>query len=320
MRLLLIATAFVALAADPALVKLEAEMKRVAAVGGGVVGATAIHVESGRTASLNATDAFPMASTFKVPIAVELLARVDQGKEKLDRMISLDAADLHPGSGTLSDLFNKPGVALSVRNLLELMLLISDNSATDILLREVGGADAVNLRLRQIGIPGIRVDRPTSLLISDFVGVNAMNGRWSPEEFESKYKALSEDDRKAARQKAERDPRDTATPEGMARLLVKIQRKEIHSVENAELLLDILRRCRSGKERLKGLLPENTVVAHKTGTIGRSINDVGILELPAGAGHVALAVFVKNSDKPVADRERAIAEIARTVHDFFLFQ
>jgi beta-lactamase class A len=54
---------------------------------------------------------------------------------------------LHPGSGTLTDLFAQPGVALSVRNLMELMLLISDNSATDVLLRIAGGGDAVKARL-----------------------------------------------------------------------------------------------------------------------------------------------------------------------------
>ena len=90
--------------------------------------------------------------------------------------------------------------------------------------------------------------------------------------------------------------------------------------ENADLLLDIMRRCRTGDARLKGLLPADTVVAHKTGTIGGTTNDVGIITLPDGAGHVAIAVFVKASDKDAASRERAIAEIARAVHDYFLFQ
>jgi beta-lactamase class A len=66
------------------------------------------------------------------------------------------------------------------------------------------------------------------------------------------------------------------------------------------------------------MLPRNTEVAHKTGTIGGSANDVGIMALPDG-GHVAIAVFVKSSSKDVAARERSIAEIARAVYDFFLF-
>jgi beta-lactamase class A len=62
------------------------------------------------------------------------------------------------------------------------------------------------------------------------------------------------------------------------------------------------------------------VVAHKTGTIGGTTNDVGIVTLPQGAGQVAIAVFVKSSTKPIPERERVIAQIARAVHDFFLFR
>jgi len=90
--------------------------------------------------------------------------------------------------------------------------------------------------------------------------------------------------------------------------------------ESADLLLDIMRRCQTGQTRLKGILPEGTEVAHKTGSIGGTTNDVGIVTLPDNTGHVAIAVFVKASDKPVAERERAIAEIARTTHDFFLYE
>ena len=105
----------------------------------------------------------------------------------------------------------------------------------------------------------------------------------------------------------------------MAALLQRIYRKDLLKPESAELLLDIMRRCRTGAARMRGLLPEGTVVAHKTGTIGGTTNDVGIITLPDGAGHVAIAVFVKASEKDVPARERGIAEISRAVHDFFLF-
>ena len=81
-----------------------------------------------------------------------------------------------------------------------------------------------------------------------------------------------------------------------------------------------MRRCRTGDARLKGMLPLGSEVAHKTGTIGATTNDVGIVTLPDGAGHVAIAVFVKSSDKETSVRERVIAEVARAVHDYFLFQ
>jgi beta-lactamase class A len=106
----------------------------------------------------------------------------------------------------------------------------------------------------------------------------------------------------------------------MAALLERIYRKDMLKPASAELLMDIMRRCRTGDARLKGLLPQGTEIAHKTGTIGGSTNDVGIITLPDNAGHIAIAVFVKSSDKEAAARERGIAEIARAVHDFFLFQ
>ena len=319
---LAISVCTLAAAADPKLARLEREMARIAAVGGGVVGATAVHVESGDRASLNAKERFPMASTFKVPIAVQLLHRVDLGEERLDRMVTVNGSDLHPGSGTLADLFNKPGVALSVRNLLELMLLISDNSATDICLRLAGGAEAVNGRLKELGVEGVRVDRPTLQLIMDAVGVKQLppEAEWTPGLLNKLIDAVPAEERPQARDRFDADPRDTATPEGMAELLVRIQKQEVLKRETGVLLLDIMRRCRTGPGRLKGILPAGTEVAHKTGTISRSANDVGLITLPEGLGQVALAVFVKSSEKDAAQRERAIAEIARAVHDYFLFR
>jgi len=307
---------------DPALQRLEREIARLSRVSGGVVGVTAIHLETGRRVSLNGTERFPMASTFKVPIAVQLLTRIDRGEVKLDQMIEIKQSDLHPGSGTLADLFNKGGLALSVRNLMELMLLISDNSATDVMLRTAGGAEAVTARLRTLGIEGINVNRSTAQLIAERIGVTNLppEDRWTPALLSSAFSAVKPEDQKAANSRFDADPRDTSTPDGMAALLERIYRKDILKPESGELLLDIMRRCRSGEARLKGLLPQGTEIAHKTGTIGGTTNDVGIITLPDNAGHVAIAVFVKSSEKDVPVRERAIAEIARSVHDFFLFQ
>ena len=314
--LFFICTASLAQTSDPALLRLEREIARLGNVSGGVTGATAIHVETGRRVSLNGADRFPMASSYKVPIAVQLLTLVDQGKVRLDQMIELKGSDLHPGSGTLTNLFSKPGVALSVRNLMELMLLISDNSATDICLRLAGGGEVVTARMQELGINGITVSRPTIGMISDWLGLAEAD--WSSAEL--KYKrTLNDEERKAAAKKFEGDGRDAATPDAMSALLVKIYRKEILKQASAELLYDIMRRCQTGDARLKGILPAGTEVAHKTGTIGGTTNDVGIITLPDNAGHVALAVFIKASEKEVPQRERVIAEIARAVHDYFLF-
>src|SRR4029453_16180467 len=159
-------------------------------------------------------------------------------------------------------------------------------------------------------------------LIADWVGITQVvaENEWSPAQFQKLAEAIKPAESKAAAARFDKDPRDTAMPDAMVTLLARIYRKDLLKPDSAELLLDIMRRCRTGDTRLKGMLPLGTEVAHKTGTIGGTTNDVGIVTLPDNAGHVAIAVFVKSSEKEVAVRERAIAEIGRAVHDFFLFQ
>jgi len=308
-------------AGDPGLVRLQQEIERLAPLAGGTVGVAAVHLESGREVYFNRGDRFPMASTYKVPIAVQLLTRVDRGEVRLDSLIALTPADLHPGSGTLTELLDDPGVTLSLRNLVELMLLISDNSATDIVLRTAGGPAAVTARMRALGFDGIRVDRPTVRLIADWAGIDSIPPAApnTAHKFQAVFEQVPDSLRMAAARRFNDDPRDTATPEAMARLLARIWRKEILRPETSDLLLGIMLRSTTGPERIKGLLPPETPVSHKTGTIGGTTNDAGIVTLPGDAGHVVTVVFVKASDKDVPERERAIAHIARTIHDYFLF-
>ncbi|MEE8583593.1 MAG: class A beta-lactamase [Acidobacteriota bacterium] len=302
------------------LTRVQREIDRLEALSGGKAGVAAIHLESGRTVYFGADDPYPMASTYKVPIAVQLLHRVDQGQIRLGQMITLKPGDLHPGSGTISRLLNDPGVSLSLANLLELMLIISDNSATDLVLKAAGGPQAVTNRLRELEVDGIRVDRPTLNLIADWAGIKLPDGEWNPDGFADLYREVPELRREAASITFNGDPRDTSTPRGMTRLLEKIWRGQALSPDSTRLLLDIMRRCETGENRLKGLLPPFVEVAHKTGTIGGTSNDVGIITLPDGAGHVAVSIFIKESERDVAQREKAIAHISRAVYDFFLLQ
>jgi beta-lactamase class A len=300
--------------------RLQAEIEGLAAIAGGEVGVGAIHLETGTEVYLRADEAFPMASTYKVPIATKVLDRVDRGELRLDSLVTLSPGDLHPGSGTLTSLFDEPGVTLSLRTLMELMLLISDNSATDLVLKTAGGGGAVTAHMRDLGLDGIRVDRPTVRLIGDWIGIPDLpSDDVDPETFGALAEAVDEADREAAAARFDVDPRDTATPRDMAALLAMIHRHEILSDESSELLLDIMTRSTTGTGRIKGMLPPDADVAHKTGTIGGTTNDVGVLSLPGGAGHVALAVFVKSSDADVETRERAIAQISRAIYDFFLY-
>jgi beta-lactamase class A len=78
-----------------------------------------------------------------------------------------------------------------------------------------------------------------------------------------------------------------------------------------------MERCETGKTRIKGMLPQGTDVAHKTGSMGGVVNDVGIVTLPGKAGHVALSIFTKGSYRPEEVSEKTVAEISRTIYDYF---
>ncbi len=307
-------------ATDPSLARLEQQLDYVSHATDGVVGVNAFHIESGRSVALRGAEAFPMASGFKLPVAVQILSMVDDGKLTLDQMVPLAAPDLHPGSGKLTELFFHPGVSLSIANLLELAIVISDNTAADVLLREAGGPTAVSAKMRAIGLPSIRVDRSTALLISDWQGAKNLppESQWNRDTWDKLFDAVPERDHMRARRAEMADPRDTATPDDMTKLLLKIWRREILSSESARTLLDMMERCQTGKSRIKGLLPQGTSVAHKTGSLGGVANDIGYIWLPGDAGHIAISVFTKSSAKPEDASEKAIAEIARTVYDYFV--
>jgi beta-lactamase class A len=305
---------------DPSLARLEQQIEYVAHATDGVVGVEAVHVETGRTIAVRGAEGFPMASAFKLPVAVQILSLVDEGKLTLETMVSLTPQDLHPGSGRLSELFFHPGVSLSIANLMELALVISDNSAADVLLREAGGPVAVTARMRALGFAGIRVDRSTALLISDWQGAKNLppEAQWNREIWDKLFDAVPEREHMNARRAEMKDPRDTATPDDMTRLLLRVWRRDLLSPQSSGVLLDMMDRCQTGKSRIKGLLPQGTDVAHKTGTLGGVANDVGFMTLPGDAGHVAISVFTKASNKPEEAAEKAIAEIARTVYDYFV--
>ncbi len=301
---------------------LEREFARIAASSDGKVGVAAVHLGTGESAYLNPGESYPMASTYKVAIAAKLLQRVDAGELALNQMIEIKAGDLSPGSGMMSQRLTKPGVQLSIANLLDLMLTISDNSATDKCLELAGGKDAVNARLAELGVRGVRVDRPTRQLIGDYVGIKKLPPRETStlEEFGKLNSANDDKHREKAAQKFAKDPRDTATPEGMARLLQEIWAGDALSAENTKLMKDTMTACETGLNRIRGILPPGTPVADKTGTIGGSTNDVGVITLPDNGGDVAIVVFVKDSERDVPEREKVIAQVSRAAYDYFLFR
>ncbi|GAB4040577.1 class A beta-lactamase [Spirosoma jeollabukense] len=307
---------------DVASQRLQQELERIVTLAKGKVGVCAVHLESGKQVSLNLQERFAMASTIKVAIAVQLFTRIEKGELSLRTMTELKPSDLHPGSGTLDVLFAKPGVQLSVENLLELMMVISDNSATDILIRLAGGTEAVQNRLKTLGIQGMSVDRTIIQLLADLEGITLPPpSQWTLGFYQNLEKSVTPESLKAAEANFKYDLRDTSTPEAMVNLLTQIYRGTALKPASRDTLLAVMQRCRGGLNRLKGYLPPETVIAHKTGSLdGNATDDVGIITLPGDAGHIAIAVFVGPSPQPLEIREQTIAHVSRLIYDYFLFQ
>ena len=298
---------------------IEAEVARLAQGAGGVTGVAAWMLDGkGPRVLVNAQERFPMASTYKVAIAGAVLAAVDAGQLELGQMVTIEPADRVP-SDLIADRLVHPGISLSVHNLLELMLTESDNTATDVLMRIAGGPQAVTGWVQGQGVTDLRVDRNTYALIREFLQLPP-----GPlgETFETALKKDPGLEKKTTlpNPSFDDDPRDTATPVAMAELISRIFNGSALSADSTKQVVEIMERCRTGEARLPGRLPPGSVIAHKTGTIGGTVNDVGVMTLPGDEKQLVIAVFIKKSDKPVEERERAIAEIARSVRDYYLLQ
>ena len=281
----------------------------------GRIGVAAQEIGSGVSVTVNGDETFVMASTYKVAIAVTLLDRVDKGQLKLTDLIDLPPEMMVAGNNAIAESYIHPGIKLSVANLIEVMITESDNTATDVCLKLAGGPEAVTKKLRSIGITEQRADRYTCEILRDFYG---LQDKASPSVV---AEAIAKDPTLLVKMtkpnmEFEKDPRDQSTPKAMLELLLAIDSGKVLSEKSRAFLLATMSRTYTGKERLKGLLPKGTPVAHKTGTIGGVANDVGFITLPDGR-RFAIVVYTKSSTTPVADQDRAIAEISRTLYDFY---
>ena len=277
------------------------------------------HLESGERISVRGDERFPMASVYKLPIAVEVLARVDGGTLALDRTVRLTPADLRLGLGNdeVADLVGETGHDFTVGELLERTLVDSDNASSDALLGLVG-AEAVTRRMAALGCDGIRVDRPEVELLLDFIGASTASpvGGWTLDRLRERYRSADEPQRRRALISFMEDPRDTATPDAMVNLLTAVK-------SNARLV-GRMKRCTTGRRRLRAQLPADMEVADRTGTsdttagITAATNNVAIFYLPNGAGTVAVAAFLKMATGGREACETALARIGRAVFERYV--
>jgi beta-lactamase class A len=167
----------------------------------------------------------------------------------------------------------------SARALIDAMMIRSNNGATDLLINNLGGPRALQEWLDHNEIKGVRVDRTIARLLAD------RRDLW--------------------------DLRDSATPLAMVSMLRTLERGNVLTPTSRSYLMDVMARCATGKNRIRGML-SGVPVAHKTGTLNNYTSDVGFITLPDGR-RLAVAFFARGG----ADRPTTIAQAARTIYDGF---
>lgn len=288
---------------------LAQQLEAIASVSKGRVGIAAIDLTGGREIGVHGDERFPMASVVKLAVAAAYLAEVDAGRRSLTHAISLDET-IRSGSDGIGRLMPHPGVTLSAANLIELMLTVSDNTATDMLIRDLGGTQAVQRWLARNRVSGVRIDREIARLVLDNLGLPVLPGKTAAETLWASD-PLTPEARAVAVAGFDADLRDTATPMAIARILARIDRGEMLTAASRTFLLDVLGRCRTGADRIPAGLPAGGLAAHKTGTLLGISNDVGIVTLP-GSRRIAIAVFTRGMTEGPA-RAKVIADATRAI-------
>jgi beta-lactamase class A len=252
---------------------------------------------------------FPTASVFKVPVLLELLVQAEEGRLRLDETVTLTEAMKAPGSGVLKELTSAP--ALSLRDLAMLMIIISDNTATDILVERVGH-DAVNRRLAGWGFAVTRVIMDCRQLLFDLAGRPA--GPFTPEARAEVERILKAAPRVFTGRAYADAGNNVTTPREMIALLEMLITPGRLPERVRAQALDIMRR-QQVRDRLPLHLPPAAEIAHKTGSIPGVRNDAGILFTPAGP--VLIATFTRDLTDDAAG-SAAIAEIGRLLYGAFI--
>lgn len=283
------------------------------------IGVALRHVESGMEVLIDAEALYPMASVFKIPILVEALAQVGEGRQALDARVELRAEDRVPPSGVLVTL--DPGLRPTLKDLLMLMIVQSDNMATDAVLGLIG-LETVERRMRALGLPTISVKMSVrGLFAATFEPVDPSLP--PAEEARAVERQGPFWDAPTNRRASENN---VCSPRDMALLLERLLAGAILSPAGAAVALDILLRQQING-RIPRFLPPTVAVAHKTGTFIQSRNDAGIIYLPDGT-HLVLALFAiprrdlleagPLSSVPYIDHvDGTMGRIARAAYDAF---
>lgn len=281
----------------------SALQKRVASIAADAKGTVSISCLFPGTAlncDLHPHNHSPMQSVFKLPLALAVLHLADTGKllpsqrpgesmsNTLDRTVRFLPEDLIPHAySPLQDRYPEANVDVSLRELIELSVGQSDNAASDMLLRIVGGPAVVQGYVRSLGITEFQLEDGEQGLYRD---PTAQYRNW-------------------------------IEPAAAVQLLERLTTNPPLSSDANDFLVRVLTASTTGgPNRLRAGLPTGTVLAHKTGTSGEhdgkaeATNDIGLITLPDGR-RLAVAVFVTDAQASEATRDSVIARIGRAAYD-----
>ena len=271
----------------------RADIERIIERAHGRVGVAIIDPEHGDTMLVLGHDHFPMQSVFKFPLALEILHQIENGKYSLDQLIHIKESELH--SNTWSPLKKKypSGDAdIPLAEIIRVTVAESDNNGCDILFRLAGGPAVVNEFIHTLGIADISIVATEEAMHAD----------------------------------ASVQYRNWCTPLSATQLLCAFFRQQILSAEHTNFLRTIMVNTATGAKRIKGKLPADAVVAHKTGSSGAdekgiaaATNDIGIITLPNGRSFM-IAVFITNSSDDENFRDSIIADITKAAWDGLIHQ
>lgn len=277
------------------------------------------HIESGARLDVNGDAPFPMASTFKIPILATACQQLSAGAISLNARVPLADADKSMGSGILP--YFESGLQPTVRDLLTLMIIISDNTATDIMVDYLGGAAVIEAYMHELGLTDIFFKLNCKDLLR-----HAFPPEVADLPLEELVKWTTENDILRDSLPFSKGPENNVSTAAAMNALLHLLYGDLFPAEIRQVALDILYK-QQYTHRIARFLPLGTKVASKTGTIGGIRNDCGIIRI-GETNHVIVSLFVQWDEAPVWNRpvahhqrvfevETAMGGIGRAVYDEF---
>lgn len=284
------------------------------------IGFAAADIAKGRAAFVRGGELFPLQSVYKLPLAVAVLHMVQTRQLTFERAVTLTRAQIAPGVSPLADTLRRGPIRITARRLFEAMLLNSDSTAADALMKLAGGPEAVQHKLKELDVDGIRVDRLERNLQVEALGLTPPIDFAQPDALARALDELDALEQRKALDRYLKDPRDTGNARGLVKLLVRLTDGRMIQPRYVAMLLDLMKRTKTGNDRLRSGFPQGWTVAHRSGTsatvlgVTAAFNDVALVIGPKGQ-RIALALLISGAALSAADLALFHKAAARAVYE-----